>query len=52
MGVRPEIELEILFTAVYVSWSDCHTVSWEVDEHLFYLELHHCTVSVSTAESC
>lgn len=50
MGVMLEIELESLFTAVCLS--DCHTVSWEVDEHLFYLELHHCTVSVSTAESC
>lgn len=47
----PEIELEFLFTAVYVSRSDCHTVSWEVDEELFYLELHHFTVSVSTVES-
>jgi len=52
MSAMRETELEILFTAVYVSWSVCHTVSWEVDEHLFYLELHHCTVSVSTAESC
>ncbi len=27
MGVMPDIELGSLFTAVCVSWSDCHTLS-------------------------